>query len=285
MENIPKERMTRNDILYNGDSEEVLKGLPDECIDLVITSPPYDDLRKYNGIGAMWNRDKFQSIADQLVRVLKPGGVIVWNVYDKTEKGTKSGTSLEQCLYFRDKGLNINDYMIWRKTNPLPVVKQPRYNPCFEFMFVLSKGKPKTFNPIQIPTKSGGKHYKSTAKNMGGENGRRMLDYHVNSYMTDYNVWNMPVAPNKEVYHIDGHEVKHPAVFPLQLPVRHVLTWSNPGDTVLDPFAGSGTTMVASKMHGRPCIGIELDKTYCEIIKQRLGGIGFGEELDNKNTD
>lgn len=262
--------MLELDNIIQGDSEEVLKDFPDECIDLVVTSPPYDNLRKYNGVGSTWNKGKFERIADQLIRVLKPGGVIVWNVYDKTENGSKSGTSLEQCLYFRNKGLNINDYMVWEKMNPLPQVRQPRYNSRFEFMFVLSKGKPKTFNPIQIPCASYGKVYKSTAKNMGGENGRRRLVYNINQFMTDYNVWPMPVAQNKTEYIVNGEKVKHPAVFPIQLPNRHILSWTNPGDIVLDPFAGSGTTLVAAKYLDRKFIGIEMDPTYCEIIRQRL---------------
>lgn len=266
-----KKQMIDIDKIIQGDSEFVLKEFPDECVDLIVTSPPYDNLRKYNNnIGDTWNKGKFQRIADELVRVIKPGGVIVWNVYDKTEKGTKSGTSLEQCLYFRDKGLNINDYMIWQKMNPMPAIQQPRYNPRFEFMFVFSKGKPKTFNPIKIPCVSAGLHYKSTVKNMGGEHGRRKVDYHVNSFMTDYNVWDMPVAQNKTVYEFNGEKVKHPAVFPIQLPTRHIISWTNPGDIVLDPFAGSGTTLVAAINQDRHYIGIEMSEVYCEIIRQRI---------------
>ena len=132
-----------------GDAEEKLKLIDDESIDLVVTSPPYDNLRKYNGIGDSWNHDKFKAIASELKRVLKRGGVIVWNVNDKTEKGSETGTSFRQALYFMDIGLNLNDTMIWEKSNPLPQVKQPRYNQVFEYMFVFTKGKCKTFNPIK----------------------------------------------------------------------------------------------------------------------------------------
>lgn len=155
-----------------GDAEEKLKLIDDESIDLVVTSPPYDNLRKYNGIGDSWNHDKFKAIANELKRVLKRGGVIVWNVNDKTEKGSETGTSFRQALYFMDIGLNLNDTMIWEKSNPLPQVKQPRYNQVFEYMFVFSKGSPKTFNPIMVPCKCAGQNYDSTCKNMGGENGR-----------------------------------------------------------------------------------------------------------------
>lgn len=121
-----------------GDAEEKLKLIDDESVDLVVTSPPYDNLRKYNGIGDSWNHDKFKAIANELKRVLKRGGVIVWNVNDKTEKGSETGTSFRQALYFMDIGLNLNDTMIWEKSNPLPQVKQPRYNQVFEYMFVFS---------------------------------------------------------------------------------------------------------------------------------------------------
>lgn len=145
--------------IYNGDAEFILKQFDDNSVDCIITSPPYDTLRNYGNTLSSWNHEKFKNIANELKRVLKEGGVIVWNVYDKTEKGSKTGTSLRQCLYFQEIGLNINDYMIWNKTNPMPVVKQPRYSPCFEFMFILSKGSPRVFNPIMRPCKCAGKVY------------------------------------------------------------------------------------------------------------------------------
>jgi site-specific DNA-methyltransferase (adenine-specific) len=256
--------------VYNGDSDLILKNIDSESIDLVVTSPPYDNLRKYNGVGDTWNHDKFKEIANKLCRTLKKGGVIVWNVNDKTENGSKTGTSFRQALYFMDLGLNLNDTMLWKKKNCMPQVKQPRYTQCFEYMFIFSKGKPKTFNPIMRPCKSAGLHYQSTAKIMGGESGRKSLDYHVNSEMVDYNVWEMAVAQNRETYPVNGKEIKHPAVFPYELPYRHIQSWSNEGDIVLDPFAGSGTTLLAARDLKRKYIGIEMNSDYCEIIKQRL---------------
>ena len=250
--------------VYCGDASVVLKDFDDGCVDLVVTSPPYDTLRKYKGSGEQWNHEKFKEIAKELTRVLKPGGVIVWNVNDKTEGGSETCTSFRQALFFVDEcGLNLNDTMIWRKTNSMPQVKQPRYNQCFEYMFVFSKGKPKTFNPIMVPCKCAGQKYDSTAKNMDGESGRHKLSYNVNSEKVDDNVWEFAVAQNHTL---------HPAVYPLELPLRHIKSWTNEGDVVLDPFCGSGTTLLAAESLGRKWIGIEVEKEYYDLTIERLNG-------------
>lgn len=264
----------KDNIVYNGDSCDILNEIEDNSIDLVVTSPPYDNLRKYDGAGDTWNHEKFKCVASNLYRVMKDGGVVVWNVNDKVENGSKTGTCFKQVLYFMEIGFNLNDTMIWTKTNPMPVVKQPRYTPKFEYMFILSKGKPKTFNPIMRQCKCGGQEYNSTAKNMGGENGRHELHYNVNKEMVDYNVWEIAVAQNRTLYNVNGKEIKHPAVFPYELPFKHIKTWTNEGDIVLDPFAGSGTTLLAAQDLNRKYIGIELNSDYCEIIKQRINNNG-----------
>lgn len=253
--------MDKNFELLLGDACERLNNIEDNSIDLIVTSPPYDNLRKYNGTGDSWTHSKFQCIAKNLVRVLKPGGVIVWVVNDKTEKGSKSGTSFRQALYFMEIGLNLNDTMIWRKTNPMPQVKQLRYSSCFEYMFVFSKGVPKTFNPIMRECKLGGKLYDSTAKNMDGESGRHKLTYNVNKEMVDYNIWDIAVAQNK---------TSHPAVYPIEIPLKHIQSWSNEGDIVLDPFMGSGTTGLAALELNRKFVGIEMNNEYFELSKQRI---------------
>lgn len=573
--------------IFNGDARLILKQIPDSYIDLTVTSPPYDNLRKYNGIGDTWNHETFKEIANELYRVTKEGGVVVWVVNDKTENGTKTGTSFKQALYFMEVGFNLNDTMIWClsggqylyartqtkegpmsikdlvrldpntiqlwdgekwvrvlgwkqnktvnskiriqlrsgeniyctkehrwvledgrevltndlkigdilktcvlpdngkhkpiyltkdvlwliglylaegshsedtiqialnkdeekwierirktinslggtitydinnnilnircysnifnaildkylggktakdkhlkkicwelsnedlteimngyldgdgsfdeinnrwrlgftdncylerdfrvmaarlgakltllrkgsrikslnkiypslkgewrwnptnhynskkmseiilitdekmrdvekmwdievdsnehlfslasgvithncKTNPMPVVKQPRYNPVFEYMFVFSKGKPKTFNPIMEPCKCAGLNYNSTCKNMGGENGRTKKNFNINKEKVKSNIWEIAVAQNK---------TKHPAVFPIQIPIDHIKTWTNEGDIVLDPFIGSGTTALAAKRLNRNYIGIDMSKEYCNIAIERL---------------
>lgn len=257
------EELLRENNIYCGDAAELLDRLGDNSIDLVVTSPPYDDLRKYGKEKSDWNKTKFEEIARKLYRVMSDGGVVVWVVNDKTDKGSKTLTSFEQALYFKEIGFNVNDVMVWEKTNPMPVVKQCRYSDVFEYMFVFSKGKPKTFNPIMIDCKCAGFDYNSTAKNMGGENGRRELHYKVNKQKVKGNIWEIAIAQNK---------TGHPAVFPLQIALDHIKSWSSEGDVVLDPFVGSGTTCIAAKQLGRKYIGFDSNEEYCEMSRKRLGG-------------
>ena len=244
-----------------GDSAEILFELPKESIDLVITSPPYSDLRKYGGVGNTWNENKFKIIALGLWEVLKEGGVIVWIVNDKTENGSKTLVSFRQALYFQKIGFNVNDVMIWQKSNYMPQVSQPRYSDCFEYMHILSKGKPKTFNPIKVPCKCAGQEYKSTTKNMGGENGRTYKEFNINKEKVKPNIWECAVSQNK---------TNHPAVFPEQLVIDHILSWSNENDMVLDPFMGSGTTALACIKTNRKFLGIEMNEGYVDMANERI---------------
>lgn len=247
--------------LMQGDCLELMKDIPDESVDLTVTSPPYDNLRTYNGNIDQWCFEKFQAIAHELYRITKDGGVVVWNVGDATIKGSETGTSFRQALYFKECGFNIHDTMIWQKTNPMPKMKTSRYFDVFEYMFVFSKGKPKTFNPIMVECKLGGKVYNSTCKNMGGESGRTKKTFVLNSQRYKNNIWEMSVAQNK---------TGHPAVFPEALANDHIISWSNPGDVVLDCFMGSGTTGIACINTGRQFIGMEIDPGYFEIAERRI---------------
>lgn len=259
--------------LLEGDCREHLQKLINEGIqaDLIVTSPPYDDMRSY-GNTLEWNLDICKEIIKLLFNVIKPGGIVVWIINDKTKNGSETTTSFKQALAFVESGFKLNDTMIWKKTNPLPQVKQPRYNQVFEYMFVFSKGTPKTFNPIMIPCKCAGMEYDSTCKKIGGEDGRTHKNFNINKEKVKDNVWEIAVAQNK---------TNHPAVFPEKLAHDHILTWSNEGDLVLDPFMGSGTTGIAAIKLNRNFIGIEKVKEYVELSKNRIQTI-YNERLMEK---
>lgn len=253
--------------IYNESCLDTMNKLPDSSVDLVVTSPPYeyeeDGFRKYDSnTGLDWTKSVFEECVKSLYRVIKDGGVVVWNVADKVKNGSKTLTSFEQALFFKEVGFNVNDVMIWEKTNPMPQVKQPRYSNCFEYMFVFSKGKPKTFNPIMEPCKNAGQLYDSTVKNMGGESGRHKITYNISKEKVKSNIWKIAVAQNK---------TEHPAVYPYQLAHDNILSWSNEGDIVYDPFMGSGTTALAAVDLKRNWIGSETSEKYCDIIKERIG--------------
>ena len=237
--------------VIQGDCLEVMKGIPDKSVDMVLTSPPYDNLRDYKGYSF-----NFEGIAKELYRIIKDGGVVVWVVGDATIKGSETGTSFRQALYFKEIGFNLHDTMIYAKQNPVPY-HHNRYNPQFEFMFVFSKGKPKIFNPIQENTKgfkTGKYRYPDGSLKIANTpiiKETKMLN----------NIW---------YYVVGGKGNNHPASFPEKLAEDHILSWSNEGDTVLDPFAGSGTVGKVAQQLNRNCILIEKEKEYVDIINKRL---------------
>lgn len=252
--------------MYCCDCLEVMKTMEDECVDLTVTSPPYDNLRTYNGNISQWSFDKFTHIADELFRITKPGGVVVWIVADATINGGETGTSFRQALYFMDCGFNLHDTMIWEKpTFTAAGSLAVRYAPVFEYMFVFSKGRPKTFNPIKDkPNVSAGRKINGTIRQQDGSTKKQScIGNEIQSFGQRHNVWN--ICPEKS-----NKNRKHPAVFPEQLAKDHIISWSNDGDTVFDPFMGSGTTGVACVNANRNFIGIEIDDQYFEIAKNRI---------------
>jgi DNA modification methylase len=246
-----------------GDNVEVLRQFPNDCIDLTITSPPYDNLRTYNGF--TWD---FEDIAKELYRVTKPGGVVVWVVGDATINGSETGSSFKQALFFMECGFNLHDTMIYAKNNPMPS-QHNRYHSCFEYMFVLSKGKPKTFSPIMEKTVNpGGKltitqREKDGSKNHGTGYGNKR-----NSIRYRHNIWKYNVGNNQTTK--DKISFQHPAIFPEQLAADHIVSWSNPGDIVLDPFGGSGTTAKMSVLNDRHFIYIDCSQEYCDLARERI---------------
>ena len=251
------------DKIYQGDCLEVLKTFEDNSIDLTVTSPPYDNLRTYGGVIEGWSFEKFQGIARELYRVTKEGGVVVWVVADATIKGSETGTSFKQALYFMECGFNLHDTMIWEKTGMLPT--QDRYYNIFEYMFVLSKGRPKTMNFIcDHKTTAGGRVQKKDACINKGAQKNGAGTFVRNEYSRRTNLWRISIGKNKETQ-------GHPAPFPEALANDHILSWSNEGDIVLDPFMGSGTTGFVANKLGRHYVGIELNPEYVEMAERRIG--------------
>ena len=257
------------DKTYNENCLNTMAKMEDNFIDLTVTSPPYDCLRTYNGYSF-----DFESIAKELYRTTKNGGVVVWIVGDKTVKGSESGTSFRQALYFMECGFNLHDTMIYQKDS-ISFPETNRYSQIFEYMFILSKGKPKTVNIIKDRKNlhyNGKKHIKGNYRTEGGDTKRHNKQNLLKEYGSRFNIWRVSTGCNKST--LDKIAFEHPAIFPEKLCADHIKTWSNENDIVYDPFMGSGTTAKMSKFNNRSYIGSEISKEYCNIIEQRLNGCG-----------
>ena len=251
--------MKTNEI-YCGDCVNVMRQMEDETIDLTVTSPPYDNLRDYNGYSF-----DCRLIAEELYRITKKGGVVVWVVGDKIIKGNKTLTSFKQALMFQEVGFNVHDTMIYKKKNT-PFMRSNAYTNCFEYMFVFSKGSPKTFNPIKEKTVRNGKEMLVTNKKSDGIN-KKVLGQ-LNKEKTKNNIWEYAVGLGGTTN--DKIAFQHPATFPERLAEDHILSWSNENDVVFDPMCGSGTTCKMALLNNRNYIGCDISEEYVEISKQRI---------------
>lgn len=252
----------RNKII-EGNCVDVMRQFDDDIIDLTLTSPPYDNLRTYKGFVF-----PFEDIAQELYRITKPGGIVVWVVNDATIKGSETGTSFKQALYFKEVGFNLHDTMIFQKTNPIPQIYRLRYNGIFEYMFVFSKGKVKTHNAIRVDClhaglKLNGTTYKNYSK---GEQKRGKMAKPVKKTKIKGNIWQYVVGKKAEDQEAKGH----PAPFPCALARDHINSWTNEGDLVLDPMNGSGTTAISALKLNRDYIGIDMSSEYCELARTRI---------------
>ena len=248
--------------LYLGDCLERMKEIPDGSVDLTVTSPPYDNLRTYNN-SLDWGEHVWKPVLQELFRVTKKGGVVVWVVGDATIKGSETGTSFKQALYAKEVGFNLHDTMIYQKSTP--PLSHNRYEQNFEYMFIFSKGKPKTFNGIRES-----REYMDKRKNKAfGKNKDDSIDYGFSSKRETRlkrNVWKIFAGGGSS----DAMASRHPAIFPEQLANDHIISWSNENDLVFDPFMGSGTTGKMAKLNNRKFIGIEREPKYFEIACKRI---------------
>lgn len=263
-----------------GDSVELMKLIPDSSIDMCLTSPPYDCLRTYQGkIKDNIKYDElysfpFQDMAKQLFRIIKKGGVVVWVVNDQVKDGGETGTSFRMALYFQEIGFNIHDTMIYHKNGP-PFPETGRYAQVFEYMFIFSKGKPKTVNLIRDKENRWAGH-----KNFGTPSARTQDGYlkqteafTVADYGSRYNVWY--INNGKGYTTKDDYAFIHPAMFPESLAEDHILSWTNQNDIILDPMCGAGTTQKMAKLNNRNFIGIDINQEYIDISNKRIDIIPY----------
>ncbi len=233
--------------------------MPEDYVDLTVTSPPYENLRDYNG----YEFDD-KAILEGLYRITSPGGVVVWVVGDKINGG-RSLVSFEQAIKARDIGFIVHDVMIYQKKNT-PFMRSNAYTNAYEFMFVFSKGKPKTFNPLKEPTKRHG--METAVSNKGPDAVNRKVPVELKKEKTKTNIW--PYAVGLGGSTSDKIAFQHPAIFPEKLAEDHILSWSNPGDVVFDPMCGSGTTCKCAARHNRKWIGVDISENYIKIARERL---------------
>jgi len=251
-----------------GDCMEIMKDIPDNTIDLIVTSPPYDNLRDYEN--CKWDFGIFKLIAHEIFRIIKKGGAVVWVVGDAVINGSETGTSFKQALYFMKIGFKLHDTMIYEK-NSVVYPDVIRYYQIFEYMFILSKNKPMKINLIKDRKNNwynekgfGDSSYRQKNGNLkSGNNKIRKIEYGIRNNIWKYNTGFGYTTKDKFAY-------AHPAAFPEQLAKDHILSWSNPGDMVLDPMAGSGTVLKMAQQTGRNYIGIEISSEYVKICKKRV---------------
>ena len=251
-----------NEIIL-GDCIKVMRDFKDDFVDLTITSPPYDNLRSYNGFVF-----DFEGIADELFRVTKQGGVLVWVVGDAIIDGSESGTSFRQALYFKEIGFRLHDTMIYQKNSPA-APDSNRYFQIFEYIFVFSKGRPKTFNPIEDrKNKWPGSWGTRTMRGKDGILIPKGKFVQTKQYGVRFNIWRYNTGKGFTTKDIIAFD--HPAIFPEKLASDHILSWSNPGDMVFDPMCGSGTTLKMAKETNRNWIGIDVSEEYVKLSRKRL---------------
>jgi len=248
-----------NATLYLGDCLELMRDIPDGSVDLTVTSPPYDNLRTYNGTLNDWTPEKWQAIIRELFRVTKQGGVVVWIVGDATINGSETGTGFRQALYAMECGFRLHDTMIYSKASQ-PRQNGVRYEQQFEYMFVWAKGAQPKRSLLREPSKNAGKTVKRTCRD-GGKDALAVSVSVVAAEKVKGNVWFYGTKENRTL---------HPAIYPEALARDHILSWSNPGDVVLDPFLGSGTTGKMAIIHGRKFIGIEREVEYFDLACRRI---------------
>ena len=253
--------------LIIGNCVEVMESWPEGCVDLMVTSPPYDQLRDYKG----YDFDSKQVIT-ALFRVIRPGGVVVWVVGDTMVRGSRTLTSFRHAVQFRQAGFNVHDVMLYQKKNT-PFSRKNAYTNCYEFVFVCSKGAPYAFNPLRVPVLDSSKYkVRSKRRNTDGSMSDKVRET-FNTEKIRTNIWSYAVGLHGTTN--DKMAFEHPALFPEKLAADHIVSWSNPGDLVVDPMCGASTTGKMALMNDRRYVGIDVSEEYIEISRRRLTEHGF----------
>jgi len=267
-----------NITLHLLDCIDWMQSLKDNSVDMTLTSPPYDNIRDYHGYSF-----DFKKTAEELYRITKPGGVVVWNIADQTIDGSETGTSMKQALFFMECGFKLHDTMIYVKKNPMPSSGK-RYHQSWEYIFCFSKGTPNTFNPIMIECKYG--NLKANQKYRGTDGEKNYKVTKRNPFSKIRNVFEYVIG--------GGHTTKdkiafdHPAIMPEKLAEDQIRTWSNENDLIIDPFAGSGTTAKMCFLLNRKFSGCEISEEYCNIFKIRIDDVTveqLAQQTPNPLTD
>jgi len=262
--------------IYNSDCLDYLCAQPQDSIKFTLTSPPYDGIRDYQGYSF-----PFEKIAAELWRSTQPGGVIAWNVADAVVNGSETGTSMRQALYFMSLGFRLHDTMIYAKKNPMPVsAAAKRYHQAWEYIFILSKGTPATFNPIMVPAKYG--HLQANMKHRGKKGDTQYKKTKRNEFTRVRNIFEYTIGGGHSTQ--DRVAYGHPALMPEQLAADMISTWTDKGDRVFDPFTGAGTTAKQCLVLGREFHGTELSADYCAIAKQRLENYSIQKLATEQNS-
>lgn len=283
---MPKE-ITKNKI-YNESCLKTMSQMPENFIDLTVTSPPYDDMRSYNnrikGVKSEYNGYSFpfEPIAKELFRVTREGGVVVWVVGDATVEGSETGTSFRQALFFKECGFNLFDTMIYAKPPRGAVGNNNTYWQSFEYMFILSKGYPKTINLIKDRENKEARNGDNGTKRLQNGELLQLKRGGYGEFGRRTNVWEYNIGKGHSAS--DEFAYEHPAIFPEKLARDHVRTWSNIGDLVYDPMMGSGTVAKICLLEDRNYIGSEINKAYCKIAEKRIAQIYNSQETEYVST-
>ncbi|MFL5752916.1 MAG: DNA-methyltransferase [Bacteroidia bacterium] len=263
--------------LYLGDCKKKLKELPDNSVDLIVTSPPYADQRKgtYGGIHQDKYVEWFLPISKELLRVLKPSGTFILNIKEKVVEGERSTYVMELILEMRKQGWLWTEEFIWHKKNSYPGKWPNRFRDSWERLIQFNKDRKFNMyqNEVMVPI---GDWAKSRLKNLSDTDKKRDNSKVGSGFGKNISNWiNRDKAYPTNVLHLatECNNKKHSAAFPEELPEWFIKLFTKENDIVLDPFMGSGTTLFVANRMKRNSIGIEVMPEYYNMVKKQIKSV------------